>query len=150
MGWSSTVTATRNSITRQAARRLVYSLGLFVCVVVLSSVTLYRAAIDKAADERANDLRSFYASRITQQEREWEVQAKDLRARIEYTRLLEERQNAALKLQAFMTIQGGDRRFHYLLIEDPAGRPVFRSGHEAPEWLPASLAAGTVWFPDAA
>lgn len=120
----------RRPITCQAAARLIFSLGLFVALIGVSTVMIYRTALNKAAEERANDLASFYASRINQLEREWELQSRDFRVRIEYTRVLEEPRTATENLQAFMTIQGGSRRFAYLVIQDKQGIPVFSFGKD--------------------
>ena len=120
----------RRSITSQAARRLVLSLGLLAAVVALSALFTYRITMDKASAERADALRDFYQARLMQLDREWEIQAREFRVRVEYTRLLESPHSAALNLQAFMTIQGGDRRFRYLLIRDRDGRPAYHFGRE--------------------
>jgi diguanylate cyclase (GGDEF)-like protein/PAS domain S-box-containing protein len=120
----------RTSISRQAALRLVFSLGVFMLVVGLSTLVVYRTAFDKAEAERSKDLASFYHSRLMQLEREWELQSQDFRVRIENTRILETRQTALLNLQAFMTVQGNNRRFHYLLIEDRKGKPLFSFGKD--------------------
>ncbi|HUW50366.1 MAG TPA: EAL domain-containing protein [Sulfuricella sp.] len=130
MGRAQQVTPRRRSITRQAAARLIFSLGLFVVLVGVSTAMIYRAALNKATEERANDLASFYTSRISQLERDWELQSRDFRVRIEYTRILEEPHTALENLQAFMTIQGGNRRFAYLIIQDKQGTPVFSFGKD--------------------
>jgi signal transduction histidine kinase len=137
----------RGTITRQAAERLLVTLGLFICVTVVAAVTLYRAAIEKAASKRADDLAAFYQSRLLQQEREWELEARRLRVRIEYTRLLEEPRTAALNLQAFMTLQGGDDS-RYVAIQNARGEVVFRFGPEMPERLPRPLTEGMHYFLD--
>jgi|GEM_PF-2751777 len=120
----------RTSISRQAALRLILSLGVFMLVVGVSTLMLYRTAFEKATAERSKDLTSFYHSRLMQLEREWELQSQDFRVRIENTRLLEKRDTALLNLQAFMTVQGNNRRFHYLLIEDHRGRYLFSYGKD--------------------
>lgn len=120
----------RQAITRQAANRLFFSLGLFVLLVGISTALLYQTAIAKAAHERAEDLGQFYRTRLDQLEHEWELQTRDLRVRIEYTRLLEQPATARLNLQAFMTIQGSDRRFRYLHIEERDGTPLFTFGKD--------------------
>jgi signal transduction histidine kinase len=140
----------RRSIAVQAARRLVFSLGLFVIVVGLSTAAFYRTALDKAATERANDLRAFYVSRLTQIERDWEVQARDFRVRIEYARILEQPHTAVLNLQAFMTVQGSGRNFRYLLIGSQKGEPIFRFGKGmSSAGLIAQLMEGADYYLDA-
>lgn len=122
------MTRRRQAITRQAATRLFFSLGLFVLLVAASSALLYQTALSKAAHERAEDMAQFYRARLDQLEREWELRSRDIRVRIEYTRLLETLHTAEVKLQAFITITGGERSFHYLHIEDRHGQALFTFG----------------------
>ena len=98
------------SITRQAGLRLILSLGLFVLLLGLSSYALYSFALQKSARERTEDLATFYRARLMQQDREWDLQTRDFKNRIEYTRLLEDRKTGVSDLQAFMTVQGANRR----------------------------------------
>ena len=120
----------RHSIARQAGIRLILSLGLFVALIALTSAGIYRAALNKAAHERAEDLVSFYKARLAQLERDWEIQARDFKVRIEFTRILENPEKAVAKLQAFLTIQGTGRRFQYLLIQTRDGRKLFDYGKD--------------------
>src|SRR5512145_414586 len=130
MVWPRPITQHTQSITRQAAARLFISLGLFVVLVGLSTTLLYQATMSKAAHERAENQAQFYRTRLDQLEREWELYTRDIRVRIEYTRLLENPETAVVNLQAFMTIQGGDRRFQYLQIDDHQGQRLFSFGKD--------------------
>ncbi|MBF0342330.1 MAG: response regulator, partial [Magnetococcales bacterium] len=104
------------------------------------SVAIYQLALEKAARERADDLVSFYRARLLQVEREWDLQAQDFRVRLEYTRLLEAvdpRSVATLSnLNAFITIQGTDRRFQYLVIQDRQGNILFDFGQLSSRGIP--------------
>ena len=119
-----------NSITRQATFRLLVSLGLLVGLIAISSIGIYRVALNKAAVERSENLATFYANRIEQVDRDWEIQSRDFKVRIEYTRALENMRTAGDNLQAFMTIQGSDRRFQYLLIQTKDGEKLFDFGKD--------------------
>jgi len=119
-----------NSITRQATFRLLISLGLLVGVIAISSIGIYRATLNKASAERSESLVTFYANRIEQIDRDWEIQSRDFKVRIEYTRALEDLRTAVTNLQAFMTIQGTDRRFQYLLIQTKDGEKLFDFGKD--------------------
>ena len=120
----------RNPIGRQAAIRLLVSLGLLVALIAASSIGIYQAALHKAAHKRAEELVSFYTARLDQIEREWEIRSRDFKVRIENTRALENPATTAVNLQAFMTIQGSDRTFQYLLIESEDGRKLFDFGKD--------------------
>lgn len=116
------------SITRQAGLRLILSLGLFVVLLGVSSYELYSVALQKTAHERTEDLAAFYRARLMQQDREWDLQTRDFKNRLEFTRLLENRKTGVHDLQAFMTVQGSNRRFRHMLIRDRDGKAVFEYG----------------------
>jgi diguanylate cyclase (GGDEF)-like protein/PAS domain S-box-containing protein len=128
MVWKKTIIPERQSIVRQATLRLVFSLGLFVLLLGYSSYTLYSVALQKSAHERTADLSAFYRTRLMQLDRDWELQTRDFKVRLEVTRLLEDRKNSLANLQAFMTVQGTNRRFQYMLIEDRLGNKMFTFG----------------------
>jgi len=117
------------SITRQAGLRLILSLGLFVLLLGVSSYELYSFALQKSARERTEDLATFYRARLMQQDREWDLQTRDFKNRLEYTRLLEDRKAGVGNLHAFMTVQGINRRFQHMLIQNRNGDRIFDSGN---------------------
>ena len=133
----------RDSIGRQAAIRIFVSLGLLVALIAAGSVGIYQVALEKAAHKRAEELVGFYSARLDQVEQEWEIRSRDFKVRIEITRALEDPANAAANLQAFMTIQGADRPFQYLLIQTEDGNKLFDFGSDIvlPS-IPASAEAG--------
>jgi PAS domain S-box-containing protein len=120
----------RNSMGRQAALRLIVSLSLLVALIAAGSIGIYRAALHKASEERADSLAEFYAARLTQLERDWEIHSRDYKVRLEFMRALEEPVIAREALQAFMTIQGLDRRFDYMLIQTRDGEKLFDFGKD--------------------
>ena len=129
-----------NSITRQAAIRLCISLILLVGVIAISSFSIYRTTTHRATQKRADSLVRFYTSRLDQIEQEWEMRSRDFKVRIESSRALEEPSTAVANLQAFMTIQGADRPFQYLLIQSEDGRKLFDFGHDISlESIPSSV-----------
>jgi diguanylate cyclase (GGDEF)-like protein/PAS domain S-box-containing protein len=136
-------------ITRQALVRLFISLSLFVVLLGLATAHLYRLALDKAAEARTNDLAQFYQHRIAEIEKQWALLSRDFRVRTEYSRILEDADDANLKLQAFITIQGGERRFQYLLIQKKNGDPVFSLGQGlALRRIPLAIGAGHGYYRD--
>jgi len=130
MGWPPPLAAKRRSITRQAAVRLIFSLGLFVVLLGYSSYRLYSVALQKSAHERSEDLATFYRTRLMQLDRDWDLQTRDFKVRLEVTRMLEDRKTSVTNLQAFMTVQGTNRRFQYLLIQNRRGDKVFSFGND--------------------
>jgi diguanylate cyclase (GGDEF)-like protein/PAS domain S-box-containing protein len=116
MGRPFPLTSRRQPITRQASARLLVSLLLFVIALSFTAALLYNTALNKAAKESADDLMAFYQFRLTQLERDWELQTRDFKTRIEFTRYLENPRTGQINLRAFFTIQGGERRFQQLLL----------------------------------
>ena len=139
----------RNPIGRQAAIRLFVSLGLLVTLIVVSSIGIYQVTLQKAAHKRAAELAGFYAAHLDQIEREWEIRSRDFKVRIEVTRALEDVATAVPNLQAFMTVQGADRTFQYLLIQTEDGKKLFDFGKdiELPA-IPSHVGAGTEHYLD--
>jgi signal transduction histidine kinase/CheY-like chemotaxis protein len=74
------------------------------------------------------NLDAFYAVRLAQIENDWESQSRDLRVRIEYSRLLEQGTDGIVALQAFMTVQGMDRRFQHMIVQSIHGDRLFATG----------------------
>lgn len=148
MGRQEKIKGSRKPITWQAGMRLLLSLGLFVAVVSMTSVLIYRAALNNAAQERVEDLEVFYQSRMQQLEHDWELQTRDFRTRIEFTRYLEHPQSAVINLRAFFTIQGGERRFSRMLIRDRAGNILFQLGKDRSPALPDADAVKNGWYLD--
>lgn len=120
MGWM--------SIAQQALVRLIISISLLVSLLGLGSYFLYSAAVEKSARERSDELVFFYTARLQQLEREWELQTQDFKVRVEVSRLLNDPRTALPQMQAFMTVQGTNRRFEHLQIHDPQGQRLFSFG----------------------
>lgn len=142
-----TINQLKLPITRQAALRLFISLSLFVVLLGLATAHLYRQALDKAAQAHTSDLAQFYQTRIAELEQQWALHSRDFRVRTEYSRILEDAGTAPLNLQAFMTIQGGERRFQFLLIQKKNGDPVFSFGNGlALHQIPIAPGAGHGYY----
>ncbi|CAK0765594.1 two-component system, sensor histidine kinase and response regulator [Gammaproteobacteria bacterium] len=119
----------RNTIARQAALRLILSLGLFVVLIAMTTAGLYRLALQKATHERTAALATFYKDRLFQIDRDWDIQSHNIKAGIEFSRLLEDPTTRKTSLNAFFTIQGMDRRFQYLIIQACDGHKLFDFGN---------------------
>jgi hypothetical protein len=128
MGRPQSVTPPRQSIARQAAFRLVVSLGLFVVLLGYASYHLYSIALQKSAHERAEYLVTYYRARLMQIDRDWEFQAQDLKVSIEDTRMLEKYKNRVPDLQAYLTMRDASKHFEYLLVQDRQGNKLFDFG----------------------
>ncbi|CAK0765564.1 two-component system, sensor histidine kinase and response regulator [Gammaproteobacteria bacterium] len=119
----------RKSISRQAAIRLAVSIALFVTLIALTTTVIYQVALHKTTHARAEGLATFYKSRLFQIDREWEIQTQNIKTSIEFSRILNEPATRETNLNAFLTIQGMDRRFQYLLIQNLEGQKLFDFGN---------------------
>ncbi len=122
------ITPRRDTITRQAVLRLVVSLGLFVVLLGYSSYKLYTVTLQKTAHERAANLETFYRSRLMQVDRDWELQARDLKMRIEDTHQTLDRNTRVSDLQAYLTVHDVGQHIQYLVIENRQGSKLFTFG----------------------
>lgn len=148
MGWPFSISSRRRPITRQAAARLILSLCLFVVALAFSTSWLYKAALNKAAAERADDLVRFYQYRLTQLEQDWDLQTRDFKTRIEFTRFLENPISASSQLRAFFTIQGSEKKFQQLLILNKQNEMLFVLRHEGKFSNPITGDERSGWFRD--
>ena len=141
------ITPRRDTITRQATLRLVVSLGLFVIVLGYSSYKLYTVTLQKAAHERAENLETFYRSRLMQVDRDWELQARDLKARIEDTHPTLDRNAGVSDLQAYLTVHDVSQRIQYLVIENRQGSKLITFGANLGlSGIPISDALDNGWY----
>ncbi len=120
----------RHSIGHQAAVRIVVSLSLLVALISSTAIGIYWFVLNNAIQQRSEELSHFYAARLAQIERDWDIRARDLKVRIEVTRLLESPATAAIHLAAFMTMQGADRSFQYFIIQSADGKKQFEFGKD--------------------
>lgn len=118
----------RHAITRQVLLRLAVSLSLVIALLALTTGQIYDWAQASAAREREERLAAFYQTRLRQWEQEAALDARDLRVRIEHSRILQQASHASRELRAMLTLQEHSRRFSHLLIVDGAGRSLFSFG----------------------
>jgi diguanylate cyclase (GGDEF)-like protein/PAS domain S-box-containing protein len=147
------MTTSRHSITRQAFLRLAVSLGLFVVLLGYASYRIYTVALQKTSLERASNLASFYHTRLSQLDRDWELEALDLVTRIEDTHLALDNINNVPNLQAFLTLHSANVRMEYLLIQNRQGKKFFEFGANLNlDAIPLATGADNGWFhtPDGA
>jgi diguanylate cyclase (GGDEF)-like protein len=83
--------------------------------------------------------RTFYQQLLPRFESQWLVHAEQTRARIEFTRILEESPTVrSAKLNTFLTAQSEFIEFSNLMVFGPDGRPLYRYGSDVAR-LPDSL-----------
>lgn len=139
------------ALKRQASARLVLALSVALLLAGVTVFGFYNAAFDKAAAQKMQDAAEHYAARISQLEEEWESEALRVKTRLEYTRLLEDRERRWLGLNSYLIAQSGNRVFSNLLITSKQGRVLYRYGVNA-EAFPDAFALENYigWHHDAA
>lgn len=139
------------SLKRQASLRLVLALSVAMVLAAATALWFYNASFEKAAAQKLDHAVSHYAARIGQLEAEWEGVAVRLKARLEFSRILEDRQQRWVRLNSYFVAQSGSPVFTNILIARPKGEVLYRYGREA-QILPETLdQAGHVgWYFDAA
>ena len=138
------------SLKRQASVRLVLALSVAMAVTVVAALWFYSASFEKAAQQKSRDAVDHYTTRIGQLENEWEGEAMRLKARLEYTRLLEEPGPRWISLNSYLIAQSGSPVFSNILIAAPKGQVLFRYGMgdvDLPQALNQEGATG--WYYDA-
>jgi PAS domain S-box-containing protein len=140
----------RNSITQRAAIRLILGLTLFVVMLGFMTAMIYQFVLEKADHERAVNLQEFYRARLDQLQNEWELYSRDVRVRIEYTRILENPATATANLQAFLTIQSGDRRYSHLQIRNLDQKVLFTFGKSTLQEFSYDSGQNQFWVYDTA
>ncbi len=139
------------ALKRQASVRLALALSAALLLAGATVFGFYNAAFDKAAAQKMQDAAEHYAVRINQLEEEWEGEAMRLKTRLEYTRLLEDRERRWIGLNSYLIAQSGSRIFSNILIVSKQGPVLYRYGVNA-DFLPDTFAQKTYvgWHYDAA
>lgn len=119
------------SLGRQASMRLVLALSVALALAGATAFWFYQAAFEKTAAQKLNDTVQHYATRIGQLEEEWEGEALRLKTRLEYSRLLEEREQRWVKLNSYLIAQSGSRIFSSVLVASRQGEVLYRYGVNA-------------------
>ncbi|MDX9993829.1 MAG: EAL domain-containing protein [Rhodocyclaceae bacterium] len=147
MTQAGTTSPPRRTIRRQALVRLVGVMLVLVTGISTIGLNSFYTRQAREVEQKTATTRNFYAELLPKLESEWLTQASQLRARIEFTRILEERGSAETrwaKLNTLLTAQWEFLEFSNLLLLGPDDRVLYRYGTEAhrmPHSLQAILAA---------
>jgi len=133
------------SLARQAGLRLV--LAFLVTLLVLAGLVawFYHRAEAEAIERSREALAANYQNRVREWEDAWESDAVRFKARIEFSRVLEDRDKRWSGLYGYLTLQGAERTFNHIVVTDAAGQVQFRfDEHE--EVIPDHLATDATIF----
>ncbi len=121
--------ADRISIRRQAVSRFTGVILLLIIGISLIGLNTFQTRQQKEIAQKIEVTRSFYADLLPRVEDRWRIHAEQLRERIEFTRILEERDDRrTAKLNTFLTAQWDFLDFSNLLIISSNGTILFHYG----------------------
>ncbi|MFP5381745.1 MAG: putative bifunctional diguanylate cyclase/phosphodiesterase [Gammaproteobacteria bacterium] len=146
---TSTRTPTTRGLRRQATIRLaLMMLATTLLVGVLAHLAYRSLHANEIANARAN-LEGFYQLHLQHVARRWDSDAEQTRARIEFTRILEEDDVIRWpKLNAYLNAQWEYTQFPNLFITTRDGQTVFRFGTIARSLEDAGALSDRTWFFD--
>ena len=131
----------RNPLARQIALRLALALAVMLATTVAIGVWFFVESNQRFQEFHVSQAARHYESSLALRESEWESAAFNLKARLEYSRVLEDAASRQEKLTAFITAQGGVPEFPLIAVFDREDKrvAVFGEGERA---VPAAVFAG--------
>ncbi len=131
----------RHSLIGQAGLRLAVAAVITILVLTGVAAWFYLRAEIRAAERTRSVLLATYENRARQWEERWEHDALFFKARLEFTRILENPANRWPLMRGFLTTQGEHRDFNAVVITDAAGKIRFHHG-DLGETPPETFHAG--------
>ncbi len=135
--------SSRRTIRRQALVRLVGVMLALVIGIPLIGLNSYYIRQAREVEQKLETTRDFYAELLPKVESDWLTQAAQLKARIEFTRILEDKSSDETrwaKLNTLLTAQWEFLEFSNLMLLGPDDRLLYRYGTEAAR-MPHTLQA---------
>ncbi|CAK0757866.1 hypothetical protein CCP3SC1AL1_2480002 [Gammaproteobacteria bacterium] len=121
------------SMVKQAISRVAISMMLFATLIIFSTSIFYQGLLKNSSKKHAEQLSSFYKTRIFQINEEWERWIRDFKSGIEFSHLLENLETHQEKITAYLSFQEMDQHFHYFLLQTKGGNTVFDFGNGFPK-----------------
>lgn len=139
----------QQTIRHQALARLSLVMIVLTIGISLLGFNAFYTRQDREVDQQLDITRDFYAELLPKIEANCFLHASQLRARIEYTRILEEGgQLRWAKLNTFLTAQWEFIDFSNLLLLAPDGQLLYRYGSEISRLPTSAEAAAAGWHFD--
>ena len=136
-------------LRRQAMIRLALVMLAVMLAMALVARNAYQNIRERETAQKQSSLRSFYQQHLPRINDLWHSEAAQTRARIEFSRILEEPDAVrGPKLNAFLNAQWEFVQFSNLFITGPSGQTLFRYGTIAHSLRNASILEKTDWFYD--
>jgi PAS domain S-box-containing protein len=144
--------APRSELGRQLTWRLLMTAAVALAVVLTLSQALYDAALRRYAQSQVDNAVEFYKGRLLELDETWQHEAVSLKARLEFSRVLEDRSQRQDAVQSYFTVQGEERVFSHVLVFDRQGVRVASAGKPSTDLQavrPKDVTLGAEWFFDA-
>lgn len=116
------------SLFRQASLRLLAALILAMALILALTSWFYHMAQEKAGRAEMALIEKSYQHRISDWESEWEARALQYKARLEFTRILEDREQRWDKLSSYLTAQGEQQVFNVVVLTTVDDQVIFSFG----------------------
>ncbi|MBU1691396.1 MAG: diguanylate cyclase, partial [Gammaproteobacteria bacterium] len=126
------LTAKKGTLHGQAISRLAIVLVISMVGIMLIGLSSYAAFYQREASQKQALIEGYYLDKLPRLESEWQTEAEQIKARIEFSRILEDTADLRwAKLNALLNAQWEFINFSNLLILDGQGKVLFRFGTEA-------------------
>ena len=136
-------------LAHQINRRLLLALLLSSLFSAIIGTWVYQESNSRARQAQISNLREHLVKSVTQSERDWGKEAYNYRARLEYTRFLEDREHRQKKLNSYLTAQGGSQSFSGVRVLDSGGKVIAQFAgnalHLPEDSLPTTAESGWLW-----
>lgn len=124
--------AKKGTLHGQAISRLVIVLVIAMIGILLIGLSSYATFYQREALQKQALIEGYYRNQLPRLESEWQTAAEQIKARIEFARILEDTSDLRwAKLNAFLNAQWEFIEFSNLLILDGQGKILFRYGTAA-------------------
>lgn len=108
----------RNPLIRQIALRLLLALTVMIATTVALGIWFFVESNQRFLELQVSQAAKHYENSLALRESEWESAAFNLKARLEYSRVLEDAARRQERLMVFITAQGGVPEFPLIAVFD--------------------------------
>ncbi len=124
--------AKKGTLHWQAISRLAIVLIISIIGILLIGLSSYSVFYQREASQKQTLIEGYFRDQLPRLESEWQTAAEQIKARIEFSRILEDVTDLRwAKLNALLNAQWEFIEFSNLLVLDGQGKVLFRYGTEA-------------------
>ncbi len=120
----------RTPLLRQAAKRLILTSVVVVCLAGAAGIWGYSRIVGSAAEREADTVEAYYLNKLREWDFTWKRSASQLKARLEFLRVDVEAATRRSRLDAYFSIQGEELFFTHLLLIGEGGKVLYHFGQQ--------------------